>query len=59
MALVPTFIDGFYYNFTQTWVLQYLEQFDFQAPGLKVKDVLSVFRKNFVIALVPTFIDGF
>ena len=30
-----------------------------QGPGLKVKVTLAIFRENFVIALAPTFIDGF
>ena len=33
-------------------------KFDFQGPGLKVK-VTGYLQTNFVIALVPTFIDGF
>ena len=34
-------------------------QFAFQGPGLKVKVTVAIFRKkNFVIALAPTFIDG-
>ena len=36
-----------------------LDKFNFQGPGLKVKVTLAIFRKNFVIALAPTFIDGF
>ena len=35
-----------------------LARFDFQGPGLKVK-VTGYLLKNFVIALAPTFIDGF
>ena len=31
---------------------------DFQGPGLKVQVTVAIFRKA-VIALVPTFIDGF
>ena len=33
--------------------------FDLQGPGLKVKVTIAGFRENLVIALVPTFIDGF
>ena len=36
-----------------------LEEFDVQGLGLKVKVTVAIFRKNFVIALVPTFINGF
>ena len=32
--------------------------FDFQGPGLKVK-VTGYWKTNFVIALAPTFNDGF
>ena len=32
-------------------------KFDFQGPELKVKITVAIFRKNFVIALVPTFIN--
>ena len=34
-------------------------KFNFQGPRLKVKVTVAIFRKNFVIALAPTFIDGF
>ena len=35
-------------------------KFDFQGPSLKVKVIVAIFRKkNFVIALVPIFINGF
>ena len=33
--------------------------FDFQGPGPKVKVTVAILRKNFVIVLAPTFIDGF
>ena len=33
--------------------------FDFQGPGLKVIVTVAIFRKKFVIPLVPTFSDGF
>ena len=36
-----------------------LNNFDFQGCGLKVKATVAISRENFVIALVPTFIDGF
>ena len=36
-----------------------LDKFNIQGPGLKVKVTVAIFRKNFVIALAPTFIDGF
>ena len=32
---------------------------NFQGPGLKVKVSVAIFRKNFIIALAPAFIDGF
>ena len=32
--------------------------YDFQGPGLKVKDT-RLFLENIVISLVPSFIDGF
>ena len=41
------------------WIDNILSKFDFQGPGLKVKVTMAIFRKNFVIALVPTFINGF
>ena len=36
-----------------------MDQFNIQGSGLKVKVTVAIFRKNFVIALAPTFIDGF
>ena len=37
-----------------------LSKFDFQGPGfmVKVKVSVAIFRKNLVIALVPTFVNG-
>ena len=34
-------------------------KFDFWGPRFNVKVILAIFRKNFVILLAPTFIDGF
>ena len=36
-----------------------LSKIDFQGPGLKVKVTVAIFRKKKIIALVPTFINGF
>ena len=60
IALAPTFIDGFKYNFTQMLgMIISQSKFTFQGPGLKVKVTVVIFRKNFVIALALAFIDGF
>ena len=36
-----------------------LSKFNFHVAGLKVKVTVAIFRKNFVIALAPAFINGF
>ena len=57
MALVPTFIDGILKLHTNVGYDNISSKG--QGPGRKVKVTVAIFRKNFVIALAPTFIDGF
>ena len=44
---------------TNIWYDNISSKFDFQCFRLKVKVVMATFSENFVIALVPTFINGF
>ena len=41
------------------WYDNIPSKFDFQGLGLKVKVTVAIFKTNLVIALAPTFIDGF
>ena len=44
---MPTFIDGFWYNFQQNFGYDnILSMFDIQIPGLKVKVTVAIFRKT-------------
>ena len=47
IALAPTFIDGFWYNFkTNVGYDNTSSKFDFQGPVLKVKVTVAIFRKT-------------
>ena len=58
IALEPTFI-GLKYNFIQMLNMTISRAFDFRGPGFKVKVTVAIFKKTVIIALAPTFIDGF